>query len=123
MIRFLAILALLPAALLISTAAHAERIQVTSGRGNHLLSICAISPDARFVSTNKNTYSGCCSEELGYCILCPRSGECYKFIGMKALGEFRKDSAPDAGVIADDKPVRPSRVIRKTAPSSNKIIE
>lgn len=124
MTRAFAFLAISSVAFLISTAVHAERIKVTSGRGDHLLDQCARSPDFRLVSTNQGTYSGCCSEALGYCILCPVVGECYKFISMKSLNEFRKDLAPAGGTAADEKPVLPSRrLLKKVAPQDSKVIE
>lgn len=118
-----AMLSVVCVAVLLSTSVQAERIEVDWGVGSHLIDACAQSTDVNFVSTNKGTYRGCCSKSLGYCILCSQSGKCYKFSHMRNLTEVQKDFAPDGNLIADDKPVRPSRINKKVVPNSMRVIE
>lgn len=109
MYRLIAIVALMFAAMLSSTSVQAEIIKVNPSVGDNLMDACFGSPDSEFVATKKGTYKGCCSRSLGYCVLCPADGACYKFAHTKTLTEFQKDFAPDGNLIADDKLTRPSQ--------------
>lgn len=123
MIKLLGIVSLTFAMLLMPISAQAERITVTSGVGDSLLDACSGSPDARIVRTNKGNYNGCCSKSLGYCVLCPVTGQCYKFSNLRALTEFQRDPAPEGDTIVNDEPARPFRGIRKAVPDGMKLVE
>lgn len=123
MTRFILLCFFASSLLLASSLARAERITVGSETGDDLINACARMPDMRIIATNKGNYNGCCSKALGYCILCPSVGKCYKFSNAKSLNEFKKDIAPNGNLIINEKPVRPLGVIKKTAPNNRKVVE
>lgn len=123
MVRFIWMVSLAFAMLLIPTSAQAERVTVSSSVGDSLLDACSGSPDARLVRTDKGNYNGCCSKSLGYCVLCPTSGQCYKFSNLRALTEFQKSPAPEGNAIVNDEPLRPFRGSKRAVPDGMKLVE
>lgn len=123
MTRFLAICLVAITSFLIPSVANAERITVSSDTGDNLIDACAGMPDRRIISTTSGNYNGCCSKALGYCVLCPTVGQCYKFSHARSLNKFLKDSARDNNKVIEEKPTRPSGIIKKSAPNTNKIVK
>lgn len=123
MTRFFAICLVFPVSLLLASLAQAERVTVSSATGDDLINACARMPDMRIISTTRGNFNGCCSKALGYCVLCPSTGECYKFSNAKSLNEFKKGLAPNGNLVVDEEPARPSRIIKKSAPNNQKVVE
>lgn len=123
MTRFFAICLIAIASQMMPSVAIAERITVSSDTGDNLIDACTGMPDSRFVSTTNGTYKGCCSKALGYCVLCPAVGQCYKFSHARSLNKFLKDAARDNNMVIEETPTRPSGIIKKSAPNTNKVIE
>ena len=109
--RFIAILLLLISSLLLATPAQSARVTISSSAGDHLLEACASMSDFRTVSTKGGKYNGCCSKSLGYCVLCPARGECFKFDYRRVLPSDVRDVAPDNNVVTEDR--APSRFTKR----------
>ena len=123
MTRFVLLCFLASSFLLASSLARAARVTISSETGDDLINACARMPDMRIIATNKGNYNGCCSKALGYCVLCPSVGKCYKFTNAKSLNEFKKGLAPGGNKVIEDKPVRPLGIIKKSAPNNRKVVE
>jgi hypothetical protein len=94
--------------LLAGTEAYAKRIAVSTNKGSHLLEACMLASDNRDVGT-KN-YFGCCSKELGYCVLCNDGGQCYKFTNSRSFIKFQMDNnAPAGGKVIQTSPAPSSK--------------
>ena len=123
MTRFIFLCLFASSFLIASSPARAARVTISSETGDDLINACARMPDMRIIATNKGNYNGCCSKALGYCVLCPSVGKCYKFTNTKSLNEFKKGLAPGGNTVIEDKPVRPSRIIKKAVPNNQKVID